>query len=300
MVVKLFNIADGVKKDFLNPQVIAVWSPSCINTAHISYELSKELSQYTGVLLAELPCLGVPRLGFVADIRDRENNTETVIQEFDKKKLISGEYVYKKVGNLAVLPACVYAVPDNPVTNKVELETLFNFPAALINEGRKQGYPIIVFECQGQLSTPMTFSALKNADTVIIPLSKAEEVAFTLINLTRIYQVFNYSLQKFKVISASNFETLSQVMAITDEEGNKLEKVEVLELNYQALISYLTGHDKKVLKNEAKNEKKRSSFNFFRKKQVANNDLRKFANEDKGINNEGLIYEEQKVKKIKL
>lgn len=258
------------------------------------------MSQYSPVLLAELPCLGIPRLGVIADIKDREHSTESVIKEFNSKKIITRLNAHQYSTNLAVLPACIFAVPDNPITNKVELETLLHFPAALLNESRKQGYPFIVWECQGQLSTPMTFSALKTADIVIIPISSEEEVAFTLINLTRIYQIFKYPLQKFKVVSAYNLEALIQVMTITDEEGNK-EKVEVLQLNYQKLIEHLIVQKAEASKDVGKREKKRFNFKLFKKKSVAVHNLSsEVIKEDQELDNEGLIYEEAQIAKIKL
>ncbi len=210
------------------PIVIAVWGPGGNNTAQFSLHLATELARHKKVMLAELPCLGIPRLGFAAGIMDRDNHTEAAIIELAKKAELSLDQLHKQQEMLALLPASVFAVPDYPVTLKVELETLVDFPASLIQKAAKLGYEIVVLECQGQLTSPMTFFAVKLADTVIIPVKEPQEIAFSLINIKRLIQMFKYLPEKFKVVSTANTEDLAEVMVIKDEEGRTTARIDVL------------------------------------------------------------------------
>jgi pilus assembly protein CpaF len=210
------------------PQVIAVWSPEGNNTAQFSLDLARRLSGQKRVLLAELPCLGIPRLSFAANIMERDNHTEAAIIEFGKNAELTLNQLIKEDKRLALLASGVYAVPDYPVTLKVEMETLVEFPTALIQKAAKLGYEVIVLECQGQLTSPMTFIALKLAGTVLIRVDEVVGMAFSLVNIKRLIQFFKYPPEKFKVVSKIKAAELAEVMVIKDEEGRIMVSLEVL------------------------------------------------------------------------
>ena len=211
----------------VSANIIAVWSPYGADTSSYSYYLAKDMSNYTHTALIELPCLGIPRLSVSSGIKDRDNHVEAIIIEFEKKRYINMERLTKKSDTLAILPAGYYAVPDSPVVNKVEQETLIDFPAFMINAARNNGYQQVIFECQGQLSNPMTFYILKKADFVLIPIEKPSEVAFALINLKRLLHVYEYEDKKFKIIALENEETLADTMVILDDDGKQIGKPDV-------------------------------------------------------------------------
>jgi hypothetical protein len=236
------------------PKVITVWAPGGNNTAQLSLNLARKLARQKKVLLVELPCLGIPRLGFAAGIMDRDNHTEAAIIELGKKVGLTLTQLHKKSEMLALLPAGVFAVPDYPVTLKVELETLIEFPAALIQKATQLCYELIVFECQGQLTTPMTFFAIKLADTVIVSAEEPAEIAYSLINIKRLIQMCKYLPEKFKVVSAINSEELSEVMVMKDEEGKITSRIEVLTDNPAELAIILDsdyGYEEKLLDKAA-------------------------------------------------
>lgn len=210
------------------PQVITVWSPAGGNTANFSLQIGQDLASYTSVAIVELPCLGIPRLGIVSDIMDREKCTELALQEFEKKGEIDLSQLHHKADNLALLPASVYATPDYLLNERLSLETLIDFPAKFINTARQQGYNTILFECQGQLTSPMTFFALKNADYIFLVVPEADDLAFTLINVKRLIQVFRFPLEKFCLVGEMDPLTLTDLAVVKDEEGKTIGHLAVI------------------------------------------------------------------------
>jgi len=238
-----------IKKEITN-NVIVVWSPFGTDTSSFSYKLAQEISRYSYDALIELPCLGIPRLSIVSDIKDRDNHTEAAIIELEKKKRISFEHVVKKNDTLAIMPVGYYAVPDYPIANRVEIETLIDFPIQVINAARNNGYQQVIFECQGQLTNPMTFFAIKNADLVFIPITTPAEVAFALINLKRLLNVFKYEASKFKVIAGGNKEALTEIMQVKDDEGRVIGSPDIWELDLKEILIKLGFDDLSVIREE--------------------------------------------------
>lgn len=220
------------------PLVVCFWSPYGTNTAGISLNTVKELARFTKVLLAELPCLGIPRLGLLLQKRDR-NNTDCLILEYDKKKKIELNQVHKECDTLSILPADALGIPDHPVCSRVELETLMEFPRMLVDTGRHNGINTIVFDLQGQLSTPMTFFALKKADKILIPVDTAEEAAFALINIKRMVEVFYYKTEKFLILTKGETEVVEAAMKIRGNE--EIYHLNVIETNSVSICRYLSG-----------------------------------------------------------
>jgi len=209
-------------------RIWAVWAPGGGNTAGLSLAVAQALAGRTKVLLAELPCLGIPRLGAAAGLMERHRHSEAAIMEYEKKKKLSLERFCIAQNKLALLAAGVFASPDDPVTLKAELETLLAFPAELVQAAARPGYELIIFECQGQLTTPMTFAALQQADTVLVVLKEPAETAFCLINIKCLLEMFAYPPERFKVIASQNRAELSEVMAIEDKKSGKKTAIKVI------------------------------------------------------------------------
>lgn len=230
------------KKDYgtfleIPPLVICIWSPYGRDTAQLSWQIAQETARFTNVLLAELPCLGIPRLGLLTQSMDRERNTDTLILELEKKKQINMDYVHRASDTLSLLTANIYGIPDHPVSIRVELETLIKFPGLLIKEARRNGFNTIIFELQGQLATPMTFFALKKADKILIPVDKPEETAFALINIKRMLEVFYYQTEKLLVLTKEDIEAVKAAMSV--QIKSRIVNLEVLEANPSRICTYL-------------------------------------------------------------
>ncbi|MDX9871862.1 MAG: hypothetical protein RBT41_05550 [Clostridia bacterium] len=223
----------------LPPLVLSVWSPLGRNTAAFSLELSAALSAQTRVFLAETACHGIPRLAFAADIMDREKNMDALILQYEKTGEINFALTHTKSRTLAVSAASAYASPDYPVPSRVELETLVKLPAQLINTARQNGYPLIVFECQGQLSNPLTFFAVKHSDYVFLPAEERAEIAVILINLKKLIQAFKYTPEMFKVVAKKHIEEIQEIMHIAEENGSTQHRIEVLPQNSGSIAEQL-------------------------------------------------------------
>lgn len=186
------------KKLFFQEQTIVIWNPGGNNTSKISWFIAKEIAKSTTVALAELPCLGIPRLANEADIMHRTNHADTAILEYERKGCPPMDFWHKIQDNLAVLPANPYALPDHPVVHKVfSPETLQTFPRFFTNEARKSGYRVIIFDCQGLLVSPMTFFALQQAQKIILAVDSPADIAWALINKERLTDTYRVNENAF-------------------------------------------------------------------------------------------------------
>ncbi len=239
--MRLFNKKElpGAARLALPPLVISVWSPPGRNTAAFSLALSAALAAQTRVFLAETACHGIPRLAFAADIMDREKSMDALILQYEKTGEIDFALTHQKGRTLTVSAASAYASPDYPVPSRVELETLVKLPAQLINTARQNGYPLVVFECQGQLSNPLTFFAVKHSDYVFLPAEGRAEIAIILINLKKLIQAFKYPPVMFKVVAEKYIEEIQAIMHITEENGSTQHRIEVLSQNSGSIAEEL-------------------------------------------------------------
>lgn len=245
------NIITGQKN-----KVIVVWSTVGEDTSEMSYSLANELSLQEKVLLTELPCLGIPRLGFTAESMERNKNIEAEIIDLDKKGEADLTNIYKKSNTLGVMPADIYAFPDYPITQRVPLETLISFPAHLIEKGYRQGYTSIIFDCQGQVTTPMTYYALKYADKILIPIRKTTDIAFSVLNIKRLIQAFSFPIDRFVLLTKNKkLDIFHEITLLTDEEGRVIGRLDVCEEDIHAIINQVLKKDAEEISLE--NKKKR-------------------------------------------
>lgn len=232
----------------VNPPTIVIWSPFGRNTTELSYQLAQDISKHVRVLLAELPCLGIPRLSFIAGTLERDKSIDCEIVDWEKKKDISLRSVYTVSNHLGVLPADVFSLPDYPVTHRVKLETLISFPVQLINKAYSTGYSLVVLECQGQLTTPMTFNSVKIAGKILIPIQDTGEAAYALINIKRLITIFKIDARRFVLLSKHNPADLTELATIRDEDGIDRCTLSVWAMSNQEIIKHL--REDKLLSDE--------------------------------------------------
>jgi pilus assembly protein CpaF len=232
-------ILEGMVK-IKEPKTVVLWACTGNNNSGLSFRIAKELSRHHRSLLVELPCLGIPRLGFVCNIIDRERHTEAAILDLDGGKGFNWDLVHKLDG-LSLLPANVFAAPDYPVFSKVEMNTLIEFPKMIINEGAKKEYQWIIFDCQGQLTNPMTFFALKQAEKVLTPVGDPGDAAYVLANIKRLVNVFKQPSSKFLVLAAGDLEEMKKLMVIKNEEQGRVYNVKVVVRDMKDILSFCDG-----------------------------------------------------------
>jgi cellulose biosynthesis protein BcsQ len=238
------------------PKTIALWACTGYNNSELSFRIAKELSRHHRSLVVELPCLGIPRLGFVCNIMDRERHAEAAILDLDNGKGFNWDLVHKSDG-LSLLPANVFAAPDYPVFSKVELNTLIEFPRMMISESAKKEYQWVVFDCQGQLTNPMTFFALKQSEKVVIPVDNPGDAAYVLANIKRLVNVFKQPSSKFLVLAAADLEDMKKLMVLKHEEQNREYSVKVAGRETKDILNFCAGTQIACLsteRNEAENE----------------------------------------------
>ena len=203
------------------------WSCTGINASELSFGTAQRISAQERTLLVELPCLGIPRLGFVCGIMDRGKNTDAAIMHYEQSHSLFWDMAHHINKKLSVLPANVYAVPDIPVVSKVSVNTLIAFVPALqrLAEGMECGR--LVLDCQGQLYNPMTFFSIRAANQIVIPLGKATDAAYALASIQRLVQTYAQKPDKFILAAAGNVRSIKGTLKARNKGSEALEGVAV-------------------------------------------------------------------------
>jgi cellulose biosynthesis protein BcsQ len=215
----------------------------------LGFKLAKELSRQYKSLLVELPCLGIPRLGFISNIMDRDRHTEAAILDLDKEKALDWALIHR-IDGLSLLPANVFAAPDYPISAKVDLNTLIEFPGMIIEEGQKKEYQWVFFDCQGQLTNPMTFFALKKTDKVMIPVENPGDAAYALANIKRLVNIFKHPADKFFVLANEDLEEIKKIMVLKDEIQGREYHVHVIPQALKSMVEVCGGSRMPVLERD--------------------------------------------------
>lgn len=213
----------------------AIWGCSGTDTSELSYRLAQAEAEKGKTLVAELPCLGIPRLGFASNIMDRVRNVETFIMKIEQNQPLTWQQVFEVNQNLSVLPASVFATPDCPIVSKVSLSTLIDVAPRLINFAENEQCRHLILDCQGQLTSPMTFFALKAAGNIVIPVAKPTDAAYVLANIRRLVKVFKHPVEKFILLVEGDVKAIKRLAVIKGEDGKPLEGIKVLAWDKQPL-----------------------------------------------------------------
>jgi len=197
-------------------QTIAVWSPGGNNTSVVSLALAKSISAYTGTVLVELPCLGIPHLAVESGLMDRGKHVDAALLEYERNGSSPIDFCINTGQNLALLAANPYALPDHPVVHKISApETLQNFPEFCVTQARKNSYRVVIFDCQGVLASPMTFYALRLADAIILVVERPSDIAWTLLNKKRLIDGYNIAANAF-IASAMDDRYLAEISEVLE------------------------------------------------------------------------------------
>ena len=203
------------------------WSCTGIDAAELSFGAAKLMADTGKTLIAELPCLGIPRLGFVCGVMDRGRNTEAAITYFEQNRKLSWDMAHSIGKRLYALPASVFAAPDYPVAAKASIETLRGFVSALHHLAASRDCDHLVLECQGQMHSPMAFFSLKIARQVVVPLGKTTDAAYALACIRRLAQVYKHSPGRFILASATGVKAIENVVCAKGRDSGKLDGLRV-------------------------------------------------------------------------
>lgn len=232
---------------------IAFWSCTGVDAAELSFGTAELLAEHGKALLAELPCLGIPRLGFVSGIMDRSRNTESALVRFDQKNCLTWDMVHQVNQKLALLAASVFATPDCPVVTRVSFSALMDFVTALQELAWARGCRHLILDCQGQLVNPMTFFSLKAADQVVIPLGKPTEAAYALASIRRLIQVYKHRPEKFILAAVGDTKAIERIVYAKGKENERLKGIKVTSWDSQKIKMTLDqsfDFDEEELRNE--------------------------------------------------
>ena len=209
-------------------KTLSVWACTGANVSELSFALARKIAEENKTLICELPCLGLPRLGFVSEHMDRIRNTEAAILALDRQEDRSWQLVTEDKPSLWVLPVSVYAMPDCPVTARVSVETLIHFTGALKRLAGENGVERLIFDCQGQLHSPMTFFALRSSEQILIPVENPADLAYVLASLRRLVKNYGYQPEQFLLAVDGETRPVEKLLRGTGRRRGELLGVKVL------------------------------------------------------------------------
>ena len=198
-------------------KTIAFWSCNGGDESTLAYALAEQLSLKGKTLIAELPCLGIPRLGFAAEVMNRSKNVDAALVQYEQKGRLLWDMVHQVKSRLAVLPASVFVTPDLPVAAKVEMHTLMGFAAGLQEMAWRNQCEYLVFDCQGQITSPMTFFALKAADDIVIPLQKPTDTVYAMASVRRLICIYQHKWEEFLLATAAEEKEIRKIISSQGE-----------------------------------------------------------------------------------
>ena len=224
-------------------KTIMFWSCTGVDASELSFQTAKLMSDTEKTLIAELPCLGIPRLAFVCGVMERERHIEAAITDFEQKRSISWDMVHAVGKRLYALPASVFSTPDYPVSMRVNLDALMGFVPALQDMAKARDCGRLVLECQGQLHSPLTFFSLKSADMVVVPLGKPTEAAYALASVRRLVQVYKHRPDKFLLASTGSRKAIESAAFIGGAERMLFGGMQVTAWHSRKIMSALDSGD---------------------------------------------------------
>ena len=158
------------------PITLAIFDPNSNDTSETALNIAKQWKKTfeKKAIIVEFPCCGLPRVaGWIegSEQVDKERSIEQFLLDSERNDLKSFEdYTYQgqDYDCIMVHPK---TNPDIPVLVKLSHQkTLLDAPIAM-KRGLSSYYDLILFPLQGQIFNPMTLSALRSADGVIVNLS---------------------------------------------------------------------------------------------------------------------------------
>jgi pilus assembly protein CpaF len=223
--LSLFSKAKASKVAFVQPKMIAVFSPSGADVSKSTMELFKASSQENPTrkhIIVEPPCIGVPRAAYRLLSLEKDKQFERQ-QTFDSLLLDYERGEYKNLEDyIAVgkddetdfLIADINQRPDIPTLLKLnDNNTLANIPQ-LLRARLLLKYHYIWFALQGQLVNPMTLMSLQIADAIVIPFSHNSEKLWAYLSYKRLIEAYGIDEKR--------------IIWISDQDQLQLEGVNVL------------------------------------------------------------------------
>lgn len=185
---KIFNFRKKTQEDTALPGTISVWNPQSENAAPLAYELALELAKGNRTFIAELPCLGIPRLAHESAKMVQESieqNIDRCLLEFDRTEDPHLDDInHDKENNLGYLCMNPKGNPELNTTMKLFDETaidvLAQFPEVLLTGAKARSYLTTIFLLQGQMVNPMTFCSMLVSDFIVLDVNTPTGIAWAL------------------------------------------------------------------------------------------------------------------------
>ncbi|MNW33283.1 putative conjugal transfer protein [compost metagenome] len=155
------------------PIVVSIFDPNSGDTTETALSLAKKwmgVTQKKAVII-EFPCLGLPRL--LSRIEDpdtilKEQSVDQYLLDMDRGDVKTLDTYITTVEGVDCVAAHPKTSADIPVLIKMEnLKTALQAPEQLA-QGLLGTYDLVIYALQGQLFHPMSFGALRHADSVIV------------------------------------------------------------------------------------------------------------------------------------
>jgi pilus assembly protein CpaF len=178
------------------------------DTSQFVSEFIKSLPKNCRALIVEMPCLGMPRLGYSL-LQDeamnlpKEKTIDQLLLNYDRKeqKLVE-EYIWKQqqVDLLLIDPK---SLPETPVIGKLgSNQCLIELPLYLKKQATDYDYVMVV--TQGRLIHPTTHFSLRVADAVVLYNADPVDFAQNYAHYTKLKEIFGVESERMFMFSKNS------------------------------------------------------------------------------------------------
>jgi len=181
--MKLFKKKKSETNGELKSKNVVIFNACSNDVSELSLGIANELRRIekANAIIVEFPCLGIPRLGLTLEQQDYDKNKsiDQLLMDYERDDLKSLRDYIVRNGDIDMIPIHVRNRPDLPTMLKLErTQTLLDVPYVL-KKGLQEDYTYVIYTLQGQMIHPMTLTALKHADLVVMTVNQTKDLAWT-------------------------------------------------------------------------------------------------------------------------
>ncbi|GGG06254.1 hypothetical protein GCM10010912_58580 [Paenibacillus albidus] len=160
------------------------------------------------IIVAELPCVGLPRIAYTFNEQIAELSKERTIDQFlldlDRMALKPMQAYMVQRSGVDYLLVNPRSQPEAPVIRKLSSnQTLISAPSVL-RQQLENAYDVIVLVLQGSLIQPTTHFALRTSDAVVLYSADAIDFVGNYTHYRRLIEVFGVEQERLFLFTADS------------------------------------------------------------------------------------------------
>lgn len=167
----------------------------------------KSLPKNSRALIVEMPCLGMPRLGYALQQEEviklpKQKTIDQLILDYDRKEQQTLEAYICKQEQVDLLLIDPRSLPETPVIGKLSSnQSLIELPLYLKKQATAYDYLIVV--TQGRLIHPTTHFSLRVADAVVLYNADPVDFAQNYAHYKKLQEIFGVDSERMFMFAQS-------------------------------------------------------------------------------------------------